>query len=52
MKAQLFYVAFAYALGMCGLLSIVLWVRRSRLRVQRFLKQSFLMKEYESDSKK
>ena len=49
---QLMYVAASYGVGILSFLGLIQWIRRRRLRALQFLKQSFFIQDYESDSKK
>ena len=49
---QLMYVAASYTVGVFSFLSLILWIRLRRSRALQFLKQSFFIQDYESDSKK
>ncbi len=52
MNQQLLYVTASYGIGIFSCLGLIFWIRRRRLHALHFLKQSFLMQDYESNSKK
>ena len=52
MSQQLLYVAVSYGIGILGFSGLMLWVRHCRRRTLEFLKQSLLIQNHESDSKK